>query len=93
MSAIVIFFVDKYKNENFTINPLPNGLSDHDAQLLVLNNTKIQNPYFIDLPLKMEPIQCSETSAINTETPGKHPKEIIFHSKSIYLSYNQRRHK
>jgi hypothetical protein len=32
-----------------------------------------------DLPLKMEPIQCSETSAIRTETPGKHPKEIIFH--------------
>jgi hypothetical protein len=27
----------------------------------------------------MEPIQCSETSAISTETPGKHPKEIIFH--------------
>jgi hypothetical protein len=27
----------------------------------------------------MEPIQCSETSAISTETPGKHLKEIIFH--------------
>jgi hypothetical protein len=32
-----------------------------------------------DLPLKMEPIQCSETSAISTQMPGKHPKEIIFH--------------
>jgi hypothetical protein len=29
--------------------------------------------------LKMELIQCSETAAISTETPGKHPKEIIFH--------------
>jgi hypothetical protein len=33
--------------------------------------------YFIDLPLKMEPIQCSETSAISIQTPGKHPKENI----------------
>jgi len=41
MSAIVNFFVDKYKNENFTINPHPDGLSDHDVQLLVLNNIKI----------------------------------------------------
>ena len=36
MTAIDNFFIDKYKNENFTINPLPNGLSDYDAQLLVL---------------------------------------------------------
>jgi hypothetical protein len=27
----------------------------------------------------MEPIHCSETSAISTQTPGKHPKENIFH--------------
>jgi hypothetical protein len=39
-----------------------------------------------DLPLKMEPIQCSETSAISTETPGKHPKEIIFHLPSCFLT-------
>jgi arginine deiminase len=31
------------KNTNFTINPLPNGLSDHDAQILILHNIKIQN--------------------------------------------------
>jgi hypothetical protein len=35
--------------------------------------------YYIDLPLKMDPIQCSETSAISTQTPRKHPKENIFH--------------
>jgi hypothetical protein len=35
--------------------------------------------YFIDLPLKMEPIQCSETSDISTQTPGKHPKVNILH--------------
>jgi hypothetical protein len=27
--------------------------------------------------LKMEPIECSKTSAISTQTPGKHPKENI----------------
>jgi hypothetical protein len=37
--------------------------------------------YFIDVPLKMEPIQCSETSAISTQKPGKYPKENIFHLK------------
>jgi hypothetical protein len=31
------------------------------------------------VPLKMEPIECSETSAINTQTPGKHPNENILH--------------
>jgi hypothetical protein len=40
---------------------------------------QVNEVYFIDLPLKMELIQCSETSAISTETLGKHPKEIIFH--------------
>jgi hypothetical protein len=34
---------------------------------------------FKDLPLKMEPIECSETSAISTQTPKKHLKENILH--------------
>jgi hypothetical protein len=28
-------------------------------------------------PLKMDPIEDSETSAYNNQTPGKHPKEYI----------------
>ena len=28
----------------FTIKPLFNGLSDHDAQILIFHNLKIQNP-------------------------------------------------
>jgi len=36
-------FTDKFKNTNFTINPLPDGLSNHDAQTLILHNIKIQN--------------------------------------------------
>ena len=42
-TAIDNIFIDKFKNTNFTIDPLPNGLSDHDAQILILHNIKIQN--------------------------------------------------
>src|SRR5215510_9250499 len=42
-TAIDNFFIDKYKNSNFTISPLLNGLSDHDPQILILNNLVIQN--------------------------------------------------
>ena len=30
--------------------------------------------FFIHLPMKMEPIEGSETSAIRTKTPGNYPK-------------------
>ena len=30
--------------------------------------------YFIHLPMKMEPIVSSETSAIRTQMPGNYPK-------------------
>jgi len=42
-TAINNIFIDKFKNTNFTIKPLSNGLSDHDAQILILHDTKIQN--------------------------------------------------
>ena len=31
--------------------------------------------FFIHLPMKMEPIRSSETSAIKTQTPGNYPKK------------------
>ena len=34
---------------------------------------------FIDLPMKMEPIVSSETSAIRTQTPGNYPKRNKLH--------------
>ena len=43
MTAIDNSFLDKYRNENFKINPLPTGLSNYDGQVLVLNNINIQN--------------------------------------------------
>jgi hypothetical protein len=43
-TAIDNFFIDKHRNEIFSINSLPNGLFDHDAQILTLNNIKLLNP-------------------------------------------------
>ena len=31
-------FINKFKNENYSVSPLINGLSDHDAQVLSLSN-------------------------------------------------------
>jgi hypothetical protein len=36
-------FINKFKNENYTVSPLINGLSDHDAQLLNLFNITISD--------------------------------------------------
>jgi len=35
--------------------------------------------YFIHLPMKMEPIVSSETSAIRTQTPGNYPERNNLH--------------
>ena len=40
-TAIDNVFIDKTKNSDYTIEPIINGLSDHDAQELVLHNIKI----------------------------------------------------
>jgi len=49
--------------------------------------------YFIHLPMKMEPIVSSETSAIRTQTPGNYPKRnklqalLIFERKIFRRIY------
>jgi len=40
----------------------------------------VDGVYFIHLPMKMELIEGSETSAISTVTPGNYPKENILHN-------------
>ena len=40
---------------------------------------QVNEVYFIHLPLKMEPIVSSETSAIRTQTPGNYPKRNKLH--------------
>ena len=45
--------------------------------------------FFIHLPMKMEPIRSSETSAIKTQTPGNYPKRNILqlkHGESLKTS-------
>ena len=37
--------------------------------------------FFIHLPMKMEPTEGSETSAIRTKTPENYPKENILHTE------------
>jgi hypothetical protein len=34
------------------------------------------------LPMKMEQIECSETSAYKMQTPGSHPEENIQHTEN-----------
>ena len=42
-TAIDNIFIDKTKNNDYTIEPVINSRSDHDAQVLVLHNIKIIN--------------------------------------------------
>ena len=41
-TAIDNIFIDTYKFIHFTVSPLHNGLSDHDAQVLKINDVDIQ---------------------------------------------------
>jgi hypothetical protein len=42
-TAIDNLFIDTYKFLNYTVSPLYNGLSDHDAQLLTINDANLQS--------------------------------------------------
>ena len=48
-------------------------VSEHSISFIFIG----RSIYFIDLSMKMEPIECSETSAISTQTPGRYSKENI----------------
>jgi hypothetical protein len=43
-TAIDNIFLNKHKSKDFSIQPRPNRLSDHDSQILTLHDIKIQNP-------------------------------------------------
>jgi hypothetical protein len=64
----------------------PRRLSANSRRFGTLYRSHLQRQVKEDLPLKMEPIQCPETSAISTQTPGKHPKENIFKKVIICTS-------
>ena len=56
-----------------------------------------QQPYFIPhiQPLKMELIECSETSAYCNfnQTPGKYPKEYIHKINALKIGQNSKSNK
>ena len=41
--------------------------------------------YLIHLPMKMEPIVSSETSAIRTQTPGNYPKRNNYKERGVHI--------
>jgi len=43
--------------------------------------------YFIHMPMKMEPIVSSETSAIRTQTPGNYPKRNKLLLQSCFIAF------
>jgi len=53
---------------------------------------------FIDLPMKMEPTESSETSAFSTRTPGRYPKENALHlgssslKRMLFINSESRKH-
>jgi hypothetical protein len=49
-TAIDNIFIDKHKNKNFSVSPFPNDLSDHDTQILVLHNSRLQLELLILIP-------------------------------------------
>jgi len=50
--------------------PLPRS----NPNQVYIPHTILPLTYFIHLPMKMEPIVSSETSAVRTQTPGNYPK-------------------
>ena len=48
--------------------------------------------FFVHLPMKMEPIRSSETSAIKTQTPGNYPKRNILR-RELFKKNRIDRHK
>ena len=38
--------------------------------------------FFLHLPMKMEPIESSETSAFKTQTPGKNTQKKTYYIKN-----------
>jgi len=64
VSAIDNTFIGKVKYENYSIHPLVNGLSDHDAQLITINNITVEkhiNNLMNSLYLNLQLISAMKT--------------------------------
>jgi len=63
--------------------PLPRSKPNQ----IYLPRTILPLTYFIHLPMKMEPMVSSETSAIRTQTPGNYPKRNKLHICRVLCSH------
>ena len=61
--------------------PLPTSPSNTTYPTGIYTLYIMSLTFFIHLPMKMEPIRSSETSAIKTQTPGNYPKRKILQLK------------
>jgi hypothetical protein len=61
--------------------PLPTSPSNPTYPTGIYTLYIMSLTFFIHLPMKMEPVRSSETSAIKTQTPGNYPKRYILQLK------------
>ena len=68
--------------------PLPTSPSNATYPTGIYTLYIIPLTFFIHLPMKMEPIRSSETSAIKTQTPGNYPERNILPVICLLVSFN-----
>jgi hypothetical protein len=76
--------IAKYKIRNtYNINYKTKGTQTPE-------NNQQRTGFTLHHLLKMEPTQCSETSAFNTQTPGKYPEDNLSlqHGESLKTRKN-----
>ena len=69
----VVILTDKFSSDKLSSGYFPGRLSIKSRRFETLCRFHLQQV----VVLKMEPTQCSETSAFNTQTPGKHPEDNV----------------
>jgi soluble P-type ATPase len=69
-------FIDKLKNPDYSIIPISNGLSDHDAQIVLLRNT--------DLPIQQR--QSISKRTFNNTTKAQFKTNLSYESSSNVFS-------
>jgi exonuclease III len=85
-TAIDNIFMDTFKITEFTVKPLYNGLSDHDAQILIFHNIQIQLPK-VHCYLQR---QINESSIIEFKFHLSNESwEDIFNDDSVDVMFNK----
>ena len=64
-----------------TLFPIGSAIFQTNLFLYKYSSFSLLQSHFIQLPMKMERIECSETSAYKIQTPENYPKENIQYSE------------